>query len=107
MVNDCKKDISPMKVFVNLLLFTVAAVLFHSPLFAQQAVKFDSATISGLPVRNIGSAMMSGRVAAIDAITEDGRLTVFVGSASGGGWKTCDSARPLLTGFCTREVHHN
>jgi len=67
-----------MKAFASALLLTVAAILFHSSLFAQQAVKFDSATISGLPVRNIGSAMMSGRVAAIDAITEDGRLTVFV-----------------------------
>ena len=35
---------------------------------AQQPVKFDSATISGLPARNIGSATMSGRVAALDAM---------------------------------------
>jgi hypothetical protein len=79
---------SPMKVFSNALLISSAAVLFHSSSAAQQPIKFDSATISGLPVRNIGSAMMSGRVAAIDAITEDGRLTVFVGSASGGVWKS-------------------
>lgn len=57
-------------------------------LLAQAAYKFDSATVSGLPARNIGSAAMSGRVAAIDAIDQDGRITVFVGSASGGVWKS-------------------
>jgi photosystem II stability/assembly factor-like uncharacterized protein len=77
-----------MKAFANALLLTFTAILFHSASIAQQPVKFDSATISGLPVRNIGSAVMSGRVAAIDAITQDGRLTVFVGSASGGVWKS-------------------
>ena len=29
-------------------------------------IKFDSGTISGLPARNIGSAEMSGRIAALD-----------------------------------------
>jgi len=77
-----------MKAFASVVLISFAAISFHSVSTAQQSVKFDSATISGLPVRNIGSAMMSGRVAAIDAITEDGRLTVFVGSASGGVWKS-------------------
>jgi len=83
-----QKGHSPMKAFATSALIFVASISFHSVSVAQQPVKFDSATISGLPVRNIGSAMMSGRVAAIDAITEDGRLTVFVGSASGGVWKS-------------------
>ena len=55
---------------------------------AQQAVRFDSATISGLAIRNIGSATMSGRVAAVDGIEKDGRITVFAGAASGGVWKS-------------------
>ena len=38
-------------------------------------VKVDSETISGLGARNIGSAQMSGRVAAIDAVREGQRLT--------------------------------
>src|SRR5437879_13375323 len=50
--------------------------------------KFDSDTISGLGARNIGSASMSGRVAAIAAVKEDGRLTVYIGAASGGVWKS-------------------
>jgi len=52
------------------------------------AVRFDSETISGLGARNIGSAAMSGRVAAIDAVREGARLTVYIGSASGGVWKS-------------------
>ena len=55
---------------------------------SQQPVKFDSATISGLPARNIGSAVMSGRIAAVDAVHDQGRLTVFAGAASGGVWKS-------------------
>jgi photosystem II stability/assembly factor-like uncharacterized protein len=66
---------------------------------AQQPVKFDAATISGLPARNIGSAAISGRIAAVDAVAEDGRLTVFVGTASGGVWKSVNGGttfRPVF-----------
>jgi photosystem II stability/assembly factor-like uncharacterized protein len=55
---------------------------------AKTAQKFDSDTISGLGARNIGSAEMSGRVAALSAVKEDGRLTVYIGAASGGVWKS-------------------
>src|SRR6202049_4221956 len=67
----------------------ISGVLWTLPtgLAAQQAV-FDSDTISGLGARNIGSAAMSGRVAAVTAVKEDGRLTVYVGAASGGVWKS-------------------
>src|SRR4051812_25413389 len=50
--------------------------------------KVDSETISGLGARNIGSATMSGRVSAIDAVHEGNRLTVYIGAASGGVWKS-------------------
>src|ERR1700688_4839712 len=53
-----------------------------------QEPKFDSDTISGLGARNIGSATMSGRIGAIAAVKEDGKLTVYVGAASGGVWKS-------------------
>src|SRR2546426_9767439 len=58
---------------------------------AQQAA-FNSATISGLGARNIGSATMSGRISAIAGTREpSGKITLFVGAASGGVWKTDDS----------------
>ncbi|HEX8170835.1 MAG TPA: sialidase [Thermoanaerobaculia bacterium] len=53
-----------------------------------RATKVDSETISGLGARNIGSAAMSGRIAAIDAVREGNRLTVYIGTASGGVWKS-------------------
>src|ERR1044072_369602 len=50
--------------------------------------RVDSETTSGLGARNIGSAAMSGRVAAVAAVHEGDRLTIYVGSASGGVWKS-------------------
>ncbi|MGC2738880.1 MAG: hypothetical protein WA274_13375, partial [Candidatus Acidiferrales bacterium] len=72
-------------------LLLVAALAFPLDSAAQDTKstpKFDSDTISGLGARNIGSAEMSGRVAALSAVKEDGRLTVYIGAASGGVWKS-------------------
>ncbi|GAC1400019.1 MAG: hypothetical protein NVSMB56_15130 [Pyrinomonadaceae bacterium] len=44
--------------------------------------------IPTLDARPIGPAVMSGRVAALDAVSEKNRLTIYVGSASGGVWKS-------------------
>src|SRR5271157_1506426 len=63
------------------------AATFAPRVLAQEA-KFDSDTISGLGARNIGSATMSGRVSAVAAVKENGRLTVYIGAASGGVWKS-------------------
>src|SRR5450432_4219983 len=59
-----------------------------SPALRAQDVKYDSDSISGLGARNIGSATMSGRIAALTAVKENGRLTVYIGAASGGVWKS-------------------
>lgn len=62
---------------------------FTSAVSAQTStIKYDSDTISGLGARNIGSAAMSGRISALDGVYEDKRLTLYVGSASGGVWKS-------------------
>ena len=50
--------------------------------------RVDSETIAGLGARNIGSAVMSGRIDAVTAVKENGRLTIYIGSASGGLWKS-------------------
>src|SRR5438128_12681124 len=71
-----------------ILLVTFAALCVAPLALAQTSYKFDAATVSGLPARNIGSATMSGRIAALDAVEQDGRITVFIGAASGGGWKS-------------------
>src|SRR5436190_20502790 len=80
----------------------ILAACFAGAVFAADPTPapFSSSTISGLGARNIGSAAMSGRVAAIDAIREpSGKMTIFVGSASGGVWKSEDSGtrfRPVF-----------
>ncbi|HKD54187.1 MAG TPA: hypothetical protein VKB72_08185 [Steroidobacteraceae bacterium] len=51
----------------------------------------DSGIVSGLGARNIGSAAMSGRVAALAGHADpSGKITLFVGAASGGVWKSTD-----------------
>src|ERR1700680_1597916 len=71
---------------------------------AQAPYRFDAATVSGLPARNIGSAAMSGRIAALDAVEEDGRITVFVGAASGGIWKSVNGGTTYKSVFDRESV---
>src|SRR5664279_5777229 len=71
---------------------------------AQAPVKFDSATVSGLPARNIGSAVMSGRIAAVDAVHDQGRLTVYAGGGSGGVWKSVNGGTTFKPVFDKTDV---
>ncbi len=77
----------------------LGALLAASFLSGQTQVRYDSGTVSGLPARNIGSAMMSGRIAAVSAVNENGRLTVFAGSASGGVWKSVNGGSTFKAVF--------
>src|SRR6478736_1224828 len=69
------------------------------PVYAADA-PFGSASITGLGARNIGSAAMSGRISCIAGVHEpSGKITLFVGSASGGVWKSDDGGtryRPIF-----------
>jgi photosystem II stability/assembly factor-like uncharacterized protein len=60
---------------------------------ATAQTEIDSSTFAGLEARAIGPAVMSGRIAAIDGV--DGGpadpLTLYVGAASGGVWKSKDA----------------
>lgn len=93
-----KLKLSPALISVSLLLFLASAAAQTPP------VKVDSDTISGLGVRNIGSAAMSGRIAAVDAIQEGQRLTVYVGSASGGVWKSTNGGTTFKPVFDKQAV---
>jgi photosystem II stability/assembly factor-like uncharacterized protein len=66
----------------------LAAAGLALPAWAQE-VKVDADVLGGLEARSIGPAAMSGRIAAIDAVKGD-RLTIWVGSAGGGVWKSVD-----------------
>jgi photosystem II stability/assembly factor-like uncharacterized protein len=66
--------------------------------------RFDSATISGLDIRNIGSATMSGRVSAVAGVVENGKVKLFVGAASGGVWRSEDGATTFKPMFDKQPV---
>src|SRR5207249_4347389 len=81
--------------------FLVATALFFGAMISHaEETLYGPATISGLGARNIGSATMSGRISAMAATREhSGKITVFVGAASGGVWKSDDGGtryRPVF-----------
>ena len=72
---------------------------------ADGATVIDSGTISGLGARNIGSASMSGRISALAGYTDpSGKLTLFVGAASGGVWKSTDGGTTFKPVFDEQPV---
>src|ERR1700675_1059039 len=82
----------------------IASLCATALAFGQGGYKFDAATVSGLPARNIGSATMSGRIAAVDAVEEDGRITVFVGAAGGRVWKALNGGTTYKPVFDREDV---
>ncbi len=67
--------------------------------------RIDSGVVSGLGIRNIGSATMSGRVSSIAAVRrKDGALTIYVGAASGGVWKSTDGGTTFRPKFDKQPV---
>lgn len=73
-------------------IFCTVFFVFALAAFASaQDVTLDSDTLSGLPIRAIGPAAMGGRIADIVAVREGERLTIYIGSSSGGVWKSVDS----------------
>src|SRR3989442_7662868 len=68
------------------------------------AVRVNSEAIPGLGARNIGSAAMSGRIAALAAVHEGARLTIYVGAASGGVWKSVNGGTTFKPVFDKQPV---
>ncbi len=77
--------------FLRLRFLALALVLLSlSMLGSAQEVTVDSDTFSGLSARPIGPAVMGGRIADIVAVQDGGRLTIYIGSAGGGIWKSAN-----------------
>jgi len=88
-----RREIQPVSVTRSSASVGAAAKPTPTPVPTQSSSStpvFDSGTISGLGARNIGSAVMSGRIASIAGRNENGKTTLFVGAASGGVWKSSD-----------------
>ncbi len=76
-----------------------------TPAAPAAAPRFDQGTISGLGIRNIGSATMSGRIAAVAAAhTKNGETVLYVGAASGGVWKSTDGGTTFTPKFDKQPV---
>jgi photosystem II stability/assembly factor-like uncharacterized protein len=84
------------------IILLASAAIAITPAAAQS---FDSAAVSGLGIRNIGSATMSGRIAAVAGRQEaDGKVTLLIGSASGGVWKSEDGGTTFKPVFDKQPV---
>jgi photosystem II stability/assembly factor-like uncharacterized protein len=88
----------------------LATIAFASAASAADEARLDEArldqgVISGLGIRNIGSATMSGRIAALAAVRrQDGSLTIYVGAAGGGVWKSTDGGTTFRPKFDKQPV---
>ncbi len=74
------------------------------PLAEPGVPKLDSGSISGMNARNIGSASMSGRISALDAHLEGGKVILYVGAASGGVWRSRDGGTTFKPVFDKQPV---
>jgi photosystem II stability/assembly factor-like uncharacterized protein len=91
--------------FKTRMLIALAAAGSLSSIATAQTAIADSAAVSGIGVRNIGSATMSGRIASLAVRQEaDGKVTVYVGAASGGVWKSDDGGTTFKPVFDKQPV---
>ena len=91
--------------FAALALAALSLAKGAEPAQPETAPLIDSGAISGLGARNIGSAAMSGRISALAGFDDDsGKVTLFVGSASGGVWKSTDGATTFKPVFDDQPV---
>ncbi|MEO8985364.1 MAG: hypothetical protein ABI300_07040, partial [Rhodanobacter sp.] len=82
-----------------------SAFALAAPPASDGMASFDAGAISGLGARNIGSAAMSGRIAALAAAPEkNGKLLIYVGAASGGVWKSNDGGTTYTPVFDKQSV---
>lgn len=69
------------------ILFVITIILFISLSDLTLSQQIDLNKLHGIKARSIGPAGMSGRVTAIDVVQKNPSI-IFVGTASGGLWKT-------------------
>jgi photosystem II stability/assembly factor-like uncharacterized protein len=75
--------------FRSSLCLAAAGLLMGAAAVWSADVEIDSSTFGGIEARSIGPAVMGGRIAAIDAVGQD-PLTIYIGAAGGGVWKSID-----------------
>lgn len=87
----------PRKVLITLITALFLSGAGNSPA-QDNRVKISSASFGGITARALGPAVMSGRIAAIDAVASDTNI-IYIGAASGGVWQSKDGSitfRPIF-----------
>lgn len=77
--------------------------LLFLPCYLQAQVKLNSSYFQTLSARALGPSTMSGRITSIDGIKVNDQLTLFVGTAGGGIWKSLNggiSFAPIFDKYC-------
>jgi photosystem II stability/assembly factor-like uncharacterized protein len=78
----------------------IVAFILAVSAFAADSPKYDDKIFSGLELRGIGPALVSGRIVDVAVDPRDGRVW-YIATASGGVWKTTNSGTtftPLFDG---------
>jgi photosystem II stability/assembly factor-like uncharacterized protein len=75
--------------FVATRAWTLGLALLAGPVVSSAGAAVDPSLLAGMKARAIGPAAMSGRIAVVEGWAKDPNL-VWVGSASGGVWKSAD-----------------
>ncbi|MBP1669981.1 MAG: hypothetical protein H6Q21_2347, partial [Bacteroidetes bacterium] len=84
--------------------FLAGLFLIFVPIWntAAQSSKMDANVFGAIEARQIGPAVMSGRISALDAVNSDPGV-VYVGAASGGLWKSKNfgtTFKPIFDKYC-------
>src|SRR6476469_5607126 len=77
------------RTFNSILCLAACGLLAAAAVARAAEPEIDSNTFGGIEARSLGPASMGGRIAAIDAVGQD-PLTIYVGAAGGGVWKSTD-----------------
>ena len=82
----------------RLISFILSFLVFSMTSVSQQKPPLSKHTFGEIKARHIGPAVMSGRIAALDAVDADPRI-VYVGAATGGVWKSINAGTTFKAVF--------
>ena len=80
------------------IIFILLSIILSFNIQAQKKTKLSKYTFGEVKAREIGPAVMSGRVSTIDAVNDDHNI-IYVGAASGGVWKSTNGGNSFKAIF--------
>ncbi|MGQ9617758.1 MAG: VPS10 domain-containing protein [Candidatus Aminicenantia bacterium] len=96
------------RTLLKFLLISITIFIFSFPAFSAKKEKpkpllIDGSILNGITLRNIGPAIMGGRIDDFAVVEKDPRI-IFVATASGGLWKTVNNGVTWEPVFDNEEV---